>query len=488
VSAVKKIRKNIRLLKKILFNNDGEVQNLVLKHILALAIVSVTIVTTFILLLNLNSLKSNDAHYINLSGQQRYLSQQAALFMHKHYENSFSYTTRIVSILQKMDANQKLLKKSIPQENFMLFERIDRELASFLSAAVTLLENRSPYEKLVAFEAKSQKLLQMFDEATSINEEVLVKKITVFESLIIASGIFLLITILIEAIFIFRPAILEIMRKTQHLKSLNEKLEHKIAVAIEKNREQEMLLMQKTKSAEMGELVNNIAHQWRQPITIASLYVDTVILDLDDEPLDKNEMLNNLEKTKQTLAHMSQTIDDFRSFFIPTNKSESFDIVESINRVEKLLHHHFMHHKISISQYVEAPTLDKQYYVKGEKGELEQCLMILFNNAKDAIVASRQNGKECGNIDVSLYKERHYLVIKVTDDGGGIPEHIQKNIFKPYFSTKKDSGTGVGLYMCQNIVCNRFGGKIYFESQSPKTSFFIRLDCNAQGRLERSLS
>jgi signal transduction histidine kinase len=476
---MKKIRKNIRLLKKILFNNDSEVQNLVLKHLLALVIVSLTIVTTFVLLLHLNSLKSNDAHYINLSGQQRYLSQQAALFMHKHYEHSFNYTTRIVSILQKIDANQKLLKKSIPKENLMLFESIDKELANFLSTAVTLLENKSSDEKLVAFEEKSQKLLQMFDKATSVNEEVLIKKIAVFESLIVASGIFLLITILIEAIFIFRPAILEIMKKTGHLKSLNEKLEQKIAAAIEKNREQEMLLMQKTKSAEMGELVNNIAHQWRQPITIASLYVDTVIMDLDDEPLDKNEILNNLEKTKQTLVHMSQTIDDFRSFFIPANKTQTFDIVESINRVEKLLHHHFMHHKISISQFVAIPTHDNQYCIKGKRGELEQCLMILFNNAKDAIVDSRQNGNACGNIDISLYKERHYIVIKVTDDGGGIPEDIQKNIFKPYFSTKKDSGTGVGLYMCQNIICNRFGGKIYFQSHSHKTSFFIQLDCNA---------
>ena len=170
---------------------------------------------------------------------------------------------------------------------------------------------------------------------------------------------------------------------------------------------------------------------------------------------------------------MSETIDDFRSFFLPSSQQEHFSVIESINKVEKLLHHHLTYNDIHVAQKVENPTHGDQYTLHGKKGEFEQCLMILLNNAKDAILKRKKEGSPCGNIEIAVYKERYYIVCKIKDDGGGIAKETADNLFEPYFTTKGEEGTGVGLYMCKNIIENKFNGTISFETNGENTSFYL---------------
>ncbi len=474
---LKTLKKNRRLLKAALYSRDKDNKRLVLKHLFALLIMTGIIVLTFVLLIALNSIKSQDAHFINLSGKQRFLSQRS-LFLMNRYANDPGLQQKnelFFSLSQMQEAQSRLSATNGFKDAKRLYTMIDERIAAYTQTAASLVNQKRPptTEQLRAFELQATNLLGLFDQATTAREEALSAKIKTFETMIIGAGVLLLLTILAEALFIFRPAILRTMEKTAALKTLNEQLEQKVRDEIEKNRKKELLLMQKTKAAEMGELINNIAHQWRQPITILSLYIDTIKMDLDDEPLNRQELDKYLEHSKDTLQHMSETINDFRSFFQPSSHDEDFNIVESINKVEKLLHHHLTYHNIQVSQQVETPSHDAQYRLHGKKGEFEQCMMILFNNAKDAILQRKKRGYTGGLIQIAVYKDRYHTVCKIKDDGGGIPQKIQQNLFEPYFTTKGKEGTGVGLYMCKNIIENKFNGKISFETNGENTSFYL---------------
>jgi len=201
----------------------------------------------------------------------------------------------------------------------------------------------------------------------------------------------------------------------------------------------------------MGEMIGNIAHQWRQPLNaIATLNMKIEALLEFKKNIDMETYKPIGDKITYQLEYMSKTIDDFRNFFINTQKKK-FNVNELIYEVLDLLYESYRTKNITINYS------GVDCFIRGKKNELVQVFLNLFNNAKDAISDSNKDGV----IDISLTVNHNIITITVGDNGGGIKESIQNKIFEPYFSTKfKAQGTGIGLYMSYRIITEHFYGTI----------------------------
>jgi signal transduction histidine kinase len=252
----------------------------------------------------------------------------------------------------------------------------------------------------------------MFDRATTLKETLINEKFFQTKVILVVLCMILLATVLIEALFIFKPAILEVIKKRAKLQTLNNQLSQRVEKEVAIRREQETILIQKSKEAQVGELINNIAHQWRQPLSILKLYIQTIKFEYENNLLTKDIVEDLTSKSTETIDHMSQTIDDFRSFFLPSKEDKVFKVGDSLRKVEKLLEHMFLFEKINIDNKYESGAINKSY-VFGKGNDLEHCLMILLTNAKDAIVKRRE-----GNINKrrwwrnpDRYKEKYISTI-----------------------------------------------------------------------------
>ena len=238
------------------------------------------------------------------------------------------------------------------------------------------------------------------------------------------------------------------------MEQINNELEHRVECEIAKRREKEQLLIHQSRLAAMGEMIENIAHQWRQPLNIIGLAVADINMKralglLNDNEIEKsNTIINN------NLTFMSNTIDDFRNFFNTDKESIYFNPAQPINEIFTLLGEQLRYANIT---YLIDKKCDQEIY--GVVNEFKQVILNILNNAQDAI-KSKAN-KIGGKIEVTLHCDRNHLYIEISDTGGGIPPSIAERIFEPYFTTKlHNKGTGIGLYMSKVIIEQHFGGTL----------------------------
>lgn len=254
---------------------------------------------------------------------------------------------------------------------------------------------------------------------------------------------------------------------TRKIQRLNSDLERRVEDEIEKNRQKDSLLFQQAKLASMGEMIGNIAHQWRQPLNIISMLFQRVYRQQKKGTLDTLTMKNAVYQAMETINHMSQTIDDFRGHFEPNKEKVHFTVISVIQGVITLVEESFKIANIEIQTYIQ-PEISLHTYPE----DLKQVLMNLLNNAKDAI---KLNNIARGEIrfDV-LITQNNEISINFSDNAGGIQDkHIDK-IFEPYFTTKhKSQGTGIGLYMSKRIVEERLGGAITVSNTDKGANFNI---------------
>jgi len=241
--------------------------------------------------------------------------------------------------------------------------------------------------------------------------------------------------------------------KTKSLQELNESLEIKIQEAINENKSKDIILFQQSKMASMGEMIGNIAHQWRQPLTIISTSATGLSFKIDyGIEVSKDEIKDTLEKVNETAQFLSRTIDDFQNYLKPLNYNESFNIKDVVVKNIEMFGRSFETNDIEI-------ILDLQdIELRNCKNELLQVTINILNNAKDAL-------KEFANDErllfISIFKENNFAIISIKDSAGGIPADVLPKIFDAYFTTKhKSQGTGLGLYMSYQIITNRFNGII----------------------------
>ena len=253
---------------------------------------------------------------------------------------------------------------------------------------------------------------------------------------------------------------LKLFFTTKALKKLNEELHQRVEKKVEKIRLKDQLLSQQSKMASIGEMIANIAHQWRQPLGAINAALISVRskLGLDYFDLEskkgREECRQFLDETfcdiDEYVQLLSTTIDDFRNFFKPQKEQREYDISEVVQKSVKLLKANFHNSRIEI---VDESRSIRLY---GYSNELAQVLINLLNNARDAL--ENRNDRTRKLILISTKKENDHVKLSVQDSGGGVCEEIMDKIFEPYFTTKHSSqGTGIGLYMVQEIIRHMHG-------------------------------
>jgi len=263
-------------------------------------------------------------------------------------------------------------------------------------------------------------------------------------------------------------AINESFENKSRLQELNAKLELRVTEEVEKNRQKDQALFQQSKNAALGELISLIAHQWRQPLNALGLVLQTAYSDYKDGSLVEKDMENCNTKGMQLINSMSQTINSFRSFFLPTQEKQTFCIESSIDASVNIISALFESAGIKINRHY-----FKQHEFFGYKGEFEHAILNLLLNARDAIDACKIKD---GIVEIFVTEKTDILLVEIIDNGGGIKEDILDEIFNPYITTKHQAhGVGTGLYMSKQIIEKHHGGKISANNLQTGARFAIEL-------------
>jgi PAS domain S-box-containing protein len=218
-------------------------------------------------------------------------------------------------------------------------------------------------------------------------------------------------------------------------------------------KDQEELMIVQSRHAAMGEMIGMIAHQWRQPLATISMGANNLLLDADMGHLEQTVIKNEANDIIKQVNHLSQTIEDFRNYFRPDREKEFVNIKDVVDETLSMIGKSLENNNIDI-----ALSLSSTSEIEIYKRELIQVLTNILHNAKEAM---NENCKDEKKLFINVKEKTDCVVIEVCDNGGGIDEEIIDKIFEPYFSTKsKQTGTGLGLYMCKTIVNKHLNGSI----------------------------
>lgn len=276
------------------------------------------------------------------------------------------------------------------------------------------------------------------------------------------SGIFDPKGILAEIVFIGHD-ITQLQENEQYL-------QHEIEKQTLINVEQQQLMFDQAKMAAMGEMIGNIAHQWRQPLNTLGLMIQDLEDAYTDEELDDAYLQNMTEKSMAQIQFMSKTIDDFRNFYQPNKKKERFDIAEAIQKTVGIIGITLENHAIRL-EFDGVET--GKYSISGYRNELQQVILNLLSNAQDAICDERDEGSERW-IRISVTQSAQSIQLCIEDNGGGIPAEAIERIFEPYYTTKEEGrGSGIGLYMSKMIIEQNMGGRLIAANGPLGASFTI---------------
>lgn len=216
---------------------------------------------------------------------------------------------------------------------------------------------------------------------------------------------------------------------------------------------QQNIIAQQAKMAAMGEMIGNIAHQWRQPLSSISTSATGMKLQKELNILEDKFLIEGLEQINNSVQYLSTTIDDFRNFYKPDKNKKEFRILETINKVINLVDLQFRSNGITIIKN------GQDVKINSFENELIQVLINILNNARDELIKKDKDYEKLIFIDV--LKNQKNLLVQIKDNAGGIPTDIITRIFEPYFTTKNQSqGTGIGLYMSREIISKSMNGEI----------------------------
>lgn len=261
----------------------------------------------------------------------------------------------------------------------------------------------------------------------------------------------------------------DVKNKTKELQDLNSSLEKRIKQEVEISRKKDNILFQQSKIASLGEMLQNIAHQWRQPLGTLSMIIQSFEIKHKNGKLTDEFIKDRVADAQLLAKNMSETLDDFRTFFNPNKSKKEFSLKDVINKSADLSK--YLLDKYDIELHVISFN-DVKFY--GFKNELTHVLLNFINNAKDALKLKRGKKK----IWIMVKFNEKNIIIKVIDNAGGINPKIVSKVFDPYFTTKHQSvGTGIGLYMSKQIIEEHMGGKIYCENIKHKLGESTLFDC-----------
>ena len=205
------------------------------------------------------------------------------------------------------------------------------------------------------------------------------------------------------------------------------------------------IIEQQSRLAAMGEMIDAVAHQWKQPLNSISMMIDMLKNDFKDGFVDENYIDDLNETTHLQIDHMVTTLNEFRNFLRPSTKNENFHINTVVQNVQILMKDELISQNIHLNL-----EIDEDLQLFGNKNEFKHLFINLINNSIDAFNERNIQSRE---VTIRCYKESLNIYIEVEDNAGGIPNNIINHIFKPNVTTKPEGkGTGIGLYMTSQIV------------------------------------
>jgi PAS domain S-box-containing protein len=250
------------------------------------------------------------------------------------------------------------------------------------------------------------------------------------------------------------------------LKRLNETLEQNVAERTAELREKDQILLAQGRQAAMGEMIGNIAHQWRQPLNNLGLMLQKLAMHQEMGLLNDDLLSESVDSSMLIIKHMSNTIDDFRNFFKPDKERGVFGLREAVSSSLSLIADRLS--SLNIAVVLET---EQEVRVTGYQNEFAQALLNILNNAADALTEVRDGDARIW-ICIGARDGRPFLSIR--DNAGGIPVEIIGKVFDPYFSTKgPQQGTGIGLFMANNIIEKNMGGKLTVTNTADGADFRI---------------
>jgi len=242
-------------------------------------------------------------------------------------------------------------------------------------------------------------------------------------------------------------------RMQEALEEINRTLEVSIIKAVDEMRLKDQVMIQQNSLAGMGEMINNISHQWRQPLNVISLVIQSVQLRYGSGTSTSEEMNSDIQNVMENIMHMSQTIEDFRNFLKQDKVKQEFFISDAVNHALSLVSASLEYHNFK----VEIKTKDNAT-VMGYQNEYSQVLLNIISNTCDACV---EHSVSNPRILICIAQENEHSVLYIRDNCGGIPDDIKSKIFDPYFTTHgPDKGTGIGLYMSKMIIEQNMNGQL----------------------------
>ncbi|MFZ2949040.1 MAG: PAS domain-containing sensor histidine kinase, partial [Desulfuromonadaceae bacterium] len=299
------------------------------------------------------------------------------------------------------------------------------------------------------------------------------KESAVYREIIIADRIFGQTVQLVpqfEKIRLYAYDITERKRAEVALKLAYEEMEKRVEERTVELRDKDQMLLLQSRQAAMGEMIGNIAHQWRQPLNTLGLMIQRQLLIYDLGEFTREMLEKDVSSSMEVIQHMSRTIDDFRNYFRPDKEKIIFNVHDVIVNTLSLLEGTLQNTQINITIVAKDDPV-----IYGYQNEYSQVLLNILMNAKDALL---ERNVVDPRVTITICSENGCAVVTVSDSAGGIPEDITDKIFDPYFTTKgPQQGTGVGLFMSKTIIEKNMGGRLSVRNSTDGAEFRIEV-CN----------
>lgn len=290
---------------------------------------------------------------------------------------------------------------------------------------------------------------------------------------------FLLFVLVVFAVIFYRQILLSkhnkelqkanklIEKKSKELEELTSSLEKRVEEEVVENVIKTNQLIQQSRLAQMGELINMIAHQWRQPITAISATTHNLLFKLQlGKIIEKDLLKEELNLINEYTHHLSDTIEDFRNFFMHDKDKESISVKELIDRSKKIVYPSLIDNGIQLIINHNCNILLYTYV-----SEVNQVILNLFKNAEEVLVEKKIKYPK---ITINTYSNDGNIIIEFIDNGGGIEENHLAAIFDAYYSTKKSkNGSGLGLYMSKTIIEDHCCGSLSASNNESGAVFTI---------------
>ncbi len=391
------------------------------------------------------------------------------------------HTSKLWNIIKNnQPTNSNTIKKEIKEINSLLTNTL-KYLDSNRSTTIQNKDIKNYQNYLLSFNQKAASILTKHHKQLQIEAKEIDKH---YYATLITTIIFIIILLVISIILAYsiykdiKKLIFNLSeiveKKTKDYQELALQLEYKVNKEVIKNREKDQIMYQHARLAAMGEMIGNIAHQWRQPLNaltvlIQSFGIKSMSGNLNQEFIDKQ-----VDEGLRLANQMSNTIEDFKNFFSPHKDREYFGIVETLRETLELVEFFCKDEHIDIKLIAK-----DEIRVYGYSNEFSQVILNLLNNARDNFKQKdiQKNRKIVIKVE-KKHKPEPFVMISFIDNGGGIDTHIIDRIFEPYFTTKhKSTGTGIGLYMSKQIIEKQMHGLVTMKNITSKLGTKTTYQC-----------